>query len=124
MMSAQINPLTGDYVAANAAIDHIANSIYLRLVTPLGGWWADTTLGSRLHELQRDKDVPSVRVLAKQYAEAALQPLLADGRAKSVEVQVSDQAQSLPTPRMALLIEVVDASDRRHVFEHYVTVGG
>lgn len=124
MISAQINPLSGDYVAANAAIDHLANSIYIRLVTPLNSWWADPSLGSRLHELQRDKDVPRVRVLAKQYAEDALQPLLADGRAKSVVVQVSGDGQSLPTPRVALLIEVVDASDRRHVFDHYVPVGG
>jgi phage gp46-like protein len=124
MISAQLNPLTGDYTTANAAINHLANSVYIRLVTPLKSWWADPSLGSRLHELQRDKDVPRVRVLSKQYAEQALEPLLADGRAKSVEVAVSDEIQVQPTPRAVLLIEVVDASDRRHPFTHYVQVGG
>lgn len=123
MISAQLNPLTGDYTATNAAINHIANAVYIRLVTPLKSWWADPALGSRLHELQRDKDVPRVRVLSKQYAEQALAPLLADGRAKSVVVTVSDGIQMQPTPRAVLLIEVVDASDRRHPFIHYVQVG-
>ena len=124
MISAELNPLTGDYTAANAAINHLANSVYIRLITPLKSWWADPTLGSRLHELQREKDVPRVRVLGKQYAEDALKPLLADGRAKSVVVTVSDEIQRLPTPRALLHIEVVDASDRRHPFTHYIKVGG
>lgn len=123
MKSAQLNPITGDYAAANAAINHLANAVYIRLVTPLKSWWSDVTLGSRLHELQRDKDVPRVRQLSKQYAEQALEPLLIDGRAKSVAVTVSDEIQSLPTPRAVLSIEVIDASDKRHAFTHYVQVG-
>ncbi|WP_242671874.1 phage GP46 family protein [Stutzerimonas kirkiae] len=39
------------------------------------------SLGSRLHELQRCKDLARIGKLAQQYAEQALQPLLDDGRA-------------------------------------------
>ena len=35
--------------------DGLANAVWLRLATPLGSYWADATLGSRLHELQRDQ---------------------------------------------------------------------
>ena len=123
MKNLQLNPLTGDYVAPNVSINHLMHAVYVRLVTPLRGWWADPTLGSRLHELQREKDVPRVRVLAKQFAEDALKPLLSDGRAKSVVVSVQDEVQRIPTPRVCLSIEVVDGSDRRHVFNHFIQVG-
>nr|MDN1656773.1 hypothetical protein [Escherichia coli] len=36
---------------------HPYNAVYLRLATPLGSYWADALLGSRLHELKREKDV-------------------------------------------------------------------
>ena len=58
------------------AQNNLANAVYLRLMTPLGSYWADPTLGSRLHELQREKDVSRVAVLARQYAEEALAPLV------------------------------------------------
>lgn len=54
-MDTWIDPATGDY--AGARISRLENAVYLRLMTPLGSWWADTSLGSRLHELAREKDV-------------------------------------------------------------------
>lgn len=65
-MDTWIDPATGDYTGAR--ISRLENAVYLRLMTPLGSWWADTSLGSRLHELAREKDVPRIALLARQYA--------------------------------------------------------
>ncbi len=84
---AALDTLTGDYTGER--ISSLANAVYLRLMTPLGSWWAAPSVGSRLHELEREKDVARVRRLAVQYAEQALQPLVTDGRARVVSVAVS-----------------------------------
>ena len=47
-MDALLNPQTGGYVV-NQSAQSIENELYIRLVTPLGSYWADRTLGSRLH---------------------------------------------------------------------------
>ncbi|MEW9901069.1 phage GP46 family protein, partial [Chitinivorax sp. PXF-14] len=91
-MDAWIDPASGGYQLQNGAplrdmAAGLANAVYLRLMTPLGSYWADPQLGSRLHELQRHKDVGRVAMLARQYAEQALAPLLADGRATAVAVE-------------------------------------
>lgn len=83
-MQPQLDPASGDYTGTRTA--DVGNAVWLRLLTPLGSWWADATLGSRLHELTREKDLPRVTLLAEQYARDALQPLLDDGRATSVGV--------------------------------------
>lgn len=122
-MDAFINPLTQDYVInSGAAVRDVGgglgNAVYLRIMTPLGSYWADKTLGSRLHELQREKDVARVEVLAKQYAQQALQPLLDDGRAKSIAVAVQRPGNG----RMHLLVEVIAASGEVLTFNHPVKV--
>lgn len=124
-MDTFINPVTRDYVYDAGAFQRdpargLANAVYLRLMTPLGGWWGDNTLGSRLHELRREKDVPRVSVLAKQYSEQALAPILADGRAASIVVTVIRPHDG----RLLLLINVTDAGGRAFVFEHPIKVGG
>ena len=121
-MDAWINPLTGDYaiVAGAATRDPaagLANAVYLRLMTPLASYWADATLGSRLHELQREKDVARVAVLARQYAEQALAPIIQDGRATAIDISTERQAG-----RLALALEVTAASGERHTFRHPVKV--
>ncbi len=78
-MDMGLDPLTGDY--SGQVIDDLGNAVYLRLQTPLGSWWADLTLGSRLPELQREKDVPRIQTLAKQCSEQAAQPTLSAVRA-------------------------------------------
>lgn len=55
-MDAGIDPNTGDL--SGQSINTLANAIFMRLETPLGSWWPDPSLGSRLHELQREKDLP------------------------------------------------------------------
>ena len=123
MIDALIDPTTGDYTqAAGSTVrdlaDGLGNAVYLRLQTPLGGYWADATLGSRLHELQRMKDVPRMSVLAKQYAEQALAPIVADGRAVSVEVTTYQPGKGW----LILVIEVTAASGARRTFKHPVKV--
>ncbi|WP_334158725.1 phage GP46 family protein [Oryzomicrobium sp.] len=96
----------------------LANAVYLRLTTPLGSYWADPSLGSRLHELQREKDKTRVALLARQYAEQALEPLIADGRASDIEVSTEQPGNGW----LHLLIEVAAATGERLTFKHPVTV--
>lgn len=122
-MDAFIDPITRDYVLLSGMAQRdlaggLANSCYLRLTTPLGSYWADKTLGSRLHELQREKDLARVAKLARQYAEQALAPILADGRATSITVS-TDQPHN---GRLYLMIEVIVASGETLTFKHPVGV--
>lgn len=117
-MDSQLDPITGDYTGDR--ISHLGNAVYIRLMTPLGGWWADPSLGSRLHELQREKDLPRIQLLARQYAEQALEPLVTDGRATSVAVTTQQPHDG----RCLMLVEVVDARGTPYTFRHFVQVGG
>lgn len=115
-MDAGINPITGDLTGQR--INTLANAVYIRLMTPLGSWWADPTLGSRLHELHREKDRPRIGILAKQYAEQALQPLLDDDRAKQISITADQPHNSW----LILLIEIIDATGNPQVFRQPVRV--
>lgn len=122
-MDAWINPVTGDYTLDMGAATRdpaggLGNAVYLRLMTPLGSYWADPELGSRLHELQRTKDLSRIAILARQYAEQALAPLIADGRASAIEVTTE---RALPG-RLSLQIVVTAASGERLTFVHPVKV--
>lgn len=122
-MDAFIDPITGSYAAASGDLARdpaggLANAVYLRIKTPLGTWWAAPTLGSRLHELQREKDVPRMQVLARQYCEQALQPLVDDGRVSRLTVTTEHQIG-----RLAVRVELLDAAQRAHTFEFPVKVG-
>lgn len=122
-MDALIDPVARGYVLANGTPRRdpaagLANAVYLRLMTPLGSYWPDAGFGSRLHELQREKDLPRVALLARQYAQQALAPILRDGRATAIEIT----AERPGNGRMLLLIEVTAASGERLTFHHPVTV--
>jgi phage gp46-like protein len=122
-MDTFISPVTRDYVYTNGAPQRdpargLANAVYLRLMVPRGAWWADATLGSRLHELAREKDLPRVELLARQYCEQALQPILDDGRARAIVVTTHRPRDG----RLLLKVEVTDAGGREFVFEHPVKV--
>lgn len=54
-MDALLAPHTASYAGSRTST--LANAVYLRLATPPGSWWADPSLGSRLHELRRAKDL-------------------------------------------------------------------
>lgn len=127
MSDAWINPVTGGYKLTQGAAERdpaggLANAVYLRLMTPLGSYWADATLGSRLHELQREKDLERVAILARQYAEQALAPILADGRATAIDVTTERVKAADGSGRLNLLIEVTAASGERFTFQHPVKV--
>ncbi len=116
IMDREIHPLTGDYTGEQ--INTLQNAVYVRLTTPLGSWWADSSLGSLLHTLAREKDVERVRLLAQQYAEEALQPLLEDGRAAEISVTVNQWHAGA----LLLHITVTDLSGQAFVFKHNVKV--
>ncbi|MCY1399561.1 Phage protein GP46 [compost metagenome] len=115
-MDAAIDPRTRDL--SGQRTDTLANAVYLRLTVPLGSWFADPALGSRLYELERSKDLSRIGVLACQYAEEALEPLTKDGRAQRIEVSVDQPGNGWLTLR----IEVLDAGGRIHTFQHPVRV--
>ena len=116
-MDALLNPQTGGYVV-NQSAQSIENELYIRLVTPLGSYWADAALGSRLHELRRQKHLTRIEVLAKQYAEQALQPLIKSKRAQSIQVTASAPQRGW----LKLHIEAVDAAGDTVTLSHKVAV--
>lgn len=115
-MDREINPLTGGYTGQ--IIDHLQNAVYLRLATPLGSYWADARLGSLLYTLGREKDLQRVSLLAQQYAEQALQPLLDDGRAAAIEVQALQPHNG----RLYFEIKVTDLSNQKFIFKPTVKI--
>ncbi len=122
-MVAWINPITADYDYANGTpqrdpADGLANAVYIRLMTPLGSWWQDPTLGSNLHLLVRQKDLSRVGRLAKQYCEVALQPIIDDGRATAIDVSVEQPHNGW----LRIFIEVTAASGEVLTFQHQVKV--
>lgn len=102
-MDALLDPYTGDYLP-NQSVRGLENEVYIRLMTPLGSYWADPALGSRLHELRRQKHVPRMAVLARQYAEQALQIMLDEQRAQSIRVT----ATAVRSGWLKLHVEAVD----------------
>lgn len=126
-MDAFINPVTADYLVDPDRLGRaltrdpaggLANAIYLRIMIPLGSYWAAPELGSMLHTLSRQKDVARVAKLARQYVETALQDLIDDGRASSIEVET----ERLGDGRLRLQGTVVDARGQPLGFEHYIQV--
>lgn len=116
-MDALLNPQTGGYVT-NESAQSIENEMYIRLVTPLGSYWADKTLGSRLHELRRSKHLPHIAVLAKQYAEQALQPVMDSKRAQSIDISAATAQRGW----LKLHIAAVNAAGRTVTLTHKVAV--
>lgn len=126
-MDTYIDPITADYVLANGAtvrdpLGGLANAVYLRLMTPLGSYWADPSLGSSLHELTREKDLSRIAVLAKQYAERALKPIIDDGRATRILVAVERLKDASAAGRHQLSIEVDATNGERKTFQFPIKV--
>lgn len=115
-MDAYLDHTTGDYTGERC--NDLHNAVFLRLQIRLGTYWANPAMGSRLHELERAKDTHQTRVLAQQYAEQALQPLIDDGRATAIDVTVSAPR----TGWLALDIRVTQADESVLTFTHPVKV--
>jgi phage gp46-like protein len=114
-MDRALDPNSGDY--SGERTDTLQNAVYLRLITPLGAWWADPVLGSLLHTLQREKDLSRISLLAQQYAEEALQAIVRDGRAERISVAATQPHDG----RLYLHIQVYTAAGRFD-FSHAVNV--
>ena len=115
-MDAEIDIQTGDYTSRR--INTLANAVYIRLMTPQGSWWQNPLLGSRLHELEREKDIQCTYKLIEQYAKEALESLLYEGRAKSITVTVQDSKKG----QCLLLVQVEDAAGQPHKFSYTMRV--
>jgi phage gp46-like protein len=122
-----IDPATADYAIADGAsvrdpMGGLANAVYLRLMTPLASYWADPSLGSRLHELTREKDVTRIAILSRQYAEAALKPIVDDGRATRILVTVERVKDASGAGRHQLSIKVEAAGGEHMTFKFPIKV--
>lgn len=115
-MDRELNTHTGDYT--NNTIDTLKNEVYIRLRTPKGSWLFDAKLGSLLHTLQREKDLSRIDLLAVQYAEEALQPMLDSSRALKIDVTSS----RLNNDFLTLTIDVVDSRNVKQVYDYDVAV--
>ncbi|OOF45606.1 phage GP46 family protein [Rodentibacter trehalosifermentans] len=115
-MDREISPLTGDYT--NKTISTLQNAAYIRLTTPLGSWWADGRVGSLLHLIPREKDLSRVGLIAQQYVEEALQPLIDDGRASEIIVNHTQPHNGV----VMLDISIQDNRGEIYRFKHPVKV--
>lgn len=114
----RIDPLTGDYDRARTSINDLSNAVYLSAVVPLGSYWADKTLGSRLHLLRREKDIQRIANLAKTYLEECLQWMLDTKRADRILTYV----EWLGDGRLRMLAEIYQAGQLAFTFIHHVEV--
>lgn len=65
-------------------IEELKRRIYNRLATERGSFVYNPTIGSRLHEMTRGKNLSEVRDLARGYIREALAPEIAKGAILSV----------------------------------------
>ena len=115
-MDFRIDPATGDY--DHTRISDLGNAVYLRITVPLGSYWADPSLGSKLYQLTNLKDLQRYRTLAIQYTREALKPLVDDKRADRVDVD----ARWNHDGRLELAGTVYQAERAIVNFQHYVKV--
>lgn len=115
-MDSRIDPTTGDY--DNSRVTDLSNAVYLRITVPLGSYWADPKLGSKLYQLAGMKDVQRYKSLAIQYVRQALQPLIDSQRADRVDVDASWGHDG----RLELSGIVYQAGQPTTPFQHYVQV--
>jgi phage gp46-like protein len=115
-MDSRLDPATGDY--DRTRISDLSNAAYVRLSVPLGTYWADPELGSKLHLLRRMKDVERNRMLAIQYTREALQPLIDTQRADRVDVAATWSHDG----RLELAGAIYQAGLAVATFQHYIKV--
>lgn len=94
-MSLKLDPKTGDYVVENGkpvTDDTLLTSAYIRTKTQRGNWMyaPDQNYGSEFFKSHaRIRDV----VVLEEIQRKALEPMVKDGRAKSVTVRATDVAR-------------------------------
>ena len=119
---ATINLETRDYVLLSldaAFVNDDVQCVCQRLGIHRGKNWANPKLGSRLFTLKRSKDLPRNLLLAKQYAEEALEDLV-PSRFESITVSASQSEKS----RVDLTIDTVRITGESQKILYPVQVGG
>jgi phage gp46-like protein len=89
------------------------------------GWWGDDVLpivegdkiGSRLWLLLREKTTPETLTRAKEYIREALQWMIDDEIAKSLDIEVERQA-SEGNDRLAFRVSILKQDDTKIAFEY------
>lgn len=115
-MDSRIDPTTGDYDRTRIA--DLGNAAYFRLMVPLGSYWADPSLGSKLYLLRRMKDVERNKILAVQYTREALQPLIDTKRADRIDIDATWSHDG----RLELHGTIYQGGAAVANFQHYVKV--
>lgn len=115
-MDRRINPLTGDNDGTRC--NDISNAMYLRISVPLGSYWANPLLGSKLHLLRRAKDVERNKTLAIQWTKEALQGLIDDKRADHIDVDAVWSHDG----RLQLVSEAYQNGQHVGAFSRYIKV--
>lgn len=122
----------GDCVLLSGAVQcdlGLQTAVYISLFTDgedtenrtdeRGGWWGDATdsygnLGSKLWTLGRERGTSNLSERAQKYCEEALQWMLDDGVAKSVDVTVSRSG----TYSLAIEIDIEKPDDSSETFTY------
>lgn len=125
MTAIAIDPNTQDYDTSNGALVRDAsgglmNAIELRILVPLGSYWFDPNLGSKLFLLKRAKDLSNISQLAEQYALQALQGLLDDGRASAINITTEQPGNGW----LYMWINVTAATGQIITFSNSIQVSG
>lgn len=111
-----------DYVLLSldaAFINDDVQCVCQRLGIHRGKYWANKNLGSRLYLLSHSKDLPRNLLLAKQYAEEALEDLV-PSRFESIFVSAKQSEKS----RVDLIIDAVRITGESQKILYFVPVGG
>ena len=117
-----INLETKDYVLLSLDATFVNDDVQCvcqRLGIHRGKYWANSKLGSRLFTLNRSKDLPRNLLLAKQYAEEALEDLV-PSRFESIVVLATQSEKS----RVDLTINTVSITGESQKILYFVPVGG
>ncbi|MEM0355047.1 MAG: phage GP46 family protein [Thermoplasmata archaeon] len=75
--------------------DNIINNIYLSLMIPKGAFFLNPDFGSKIHLLQRAKNVSNIETIAKNYIEEALKWMLEAGRIKNLQINTEKEQERL-----------------------------
>lgn len=103
-----------------AADDGLETAVTILLFTNKGQWWADQYLdqpiGSELHKLETAKVTPDTLTDAERYAIEALQPLIDDGVAKTIDVSAEYTGTHGDVLGLAITITRPDGTDANYRF--------
>ncbi len=97
MQTWTLDPTTGDYVMSGGSpvqTNGLATAAYIRVKTPKDGWMyaPNSKYGSRLREIKNTRRNNKDITMLENVVGVALQPMLDDGRAKSITAAVNNVA--------------------------------